>query len=151
MGGTAYADLLFDISLRLEVVLGRTAVEGFHSAVLEEELSGQLTSLHWFQYFSSAIASRWSVETLQKGPFTRIVTHESGCVGLVLAGTPFKPTGRPAAAAHLGIELRPHLAVNPMGLGHISSPMTDNCDRRGLMCSTPRDVGLSYPGDDQVV
>jgi hypothetical protein len=118
-GAAKYADLLFQLSLGLGVTLGRTVVGGFDAAVREEEITGSVTSLDWFQFFSKEIASRWPIETLETGPFTRLLIDDSGAVGIALDGTPFAPKGRPAAAAHLGIELRPILAVNPVREGTI--------------------------------
>jgi hypothetical protein len=122
IGGDFYATLLFDLSLRAGVVLGRTTIDGFHSAVLEEEIVGPLTSLHWFQFFSPAIASRWPTDSITGGPFARVLSHESGAVGIVLNGTPFSVKGRRDAAAHLGIVMRPLFGRNPSTGKQIAIP-----------------------------
>ncbi len=113
LGLDAYAGLLFELSRRLRIILGRTSGPDLQDAVADEELAGALTALHWFQFLSPTTASRWTDHYLAAGPFERVLNNPSGGTALVLGGSPSKVTGRRVAAAYLGVQMRPIFGRNP--------------------------------------
>ena len=113
--GTELPQHLFDLCRATGARLARSiSAENFGlTLIAEEELEGALTALHWFQYLPPAVAARWGVAHLERGPFAQTLTDGDGSVALVLPGGPFAVTGQRDAAAHLGFTLRPIVGRNP--------------------------------------
>lgn len=106
---------LFDLCRATGARLARSmSAENFGlTLIAEDELDGALTALHWFQYLSPALAARWGVAHLERGPFAQTLTEGDGSVALVLPGGPFAVTGQRDAAAYLEFTLRPIVGRNP--------------------------------------
>jgi hypothetical protein len=113
LGADRLALGLFALSDRLGAKLARTTAEGLTMKVEAEEIvpGGRLTGLHWFQYFSPAVAASWKPETWDQ---FRTLHSRHGALGLLLGADPLGPLSLAKPADVLGIVLRRVRARNPL-------------------------------------
>jgi hypothetical protein len=107
VGSDTIVELLMTVCVNLDVLLARTYGDQMLAAIRTHELTDAIDCLDWFQYFGSAIASRWPSEHLRQGPFHKVIFAANGGVGLLLGDNPFDHLmSIKAAATHLEIPLR---------------------------------------------
>jgi hypothetical protein len=107
-GPDTFASLVTSLAQRCDAILVRSFFPQEPAMVLEEELSGDVTHLDWYQYWGPTIVARWGVERLQQGPFHRVEALPNGACVIWMGADPF--TGGhmsvKAAVEYLGIHPR---------------------------------------------
>jgi hypothetical protein len=113
VGPDRLALILFSLADGLEAYIGRTSGEAFTMAIRPDEIgsNGRLTGLHWFQYFSPELASRWIATTWDS---FRTLHSRKGAVGLFVGDDPLARLEVAGVAATLGIGIRTARGRNPM-------------------------------------
>jgi hypothetical protein len=125
-GPSVVADLFKGICEATRPTLARTFRGPAIAAVLEEELSGRLQSLGWWQYLSSKMARRIGRIRLLAGPFYRVEPLESGACIIWTGPAPFNDPLVPlsdegASLSELKREAEHYLGIQPAAGSEVGS------------------------------
>lgn len=107
------AEVFTKACTHLGAYLGRSDPGLGNGLVQEREIDGPLEHIDWYQYFGPRVVERLGRSLVLSAPAFSVTEDARGAVVMLLAAGPWDDFSRRAAAAHLGVTLRPVYGRNP--------------------------------------